>query len=141
VQKRQRWGAHVKGAPDRVDVGWRARATPTPPCRDVFCSRSWGQDSLPGRVCLPAQMMAQAATSESGEWKKSRQFLSPACATTRDGQILHQNGRQHGGEGKCGSVAAAMRPEGVPSNADLRVHTHVHWAPLVGLCTKVLQTA
>jgi hypothetical protein len=39
VQEPQRGGAHVKGAPERVDVGWRARSTPTPPGRNVFLSR------------------------------------------------------------------------------------------------------
>jgi hypothetical protein len=43
VQERQREGAHVKGAPERVDVGWRARSTPTPTGRDVFRSRVRGQ--------------------------------------------------------------------------------------------------
>jgi hypothetical protein len=43
VQERQRGGAHVKGAPERVDAGWRARSTPTPPGRNVFRSRVRGQ--------------------------------------------------------------------------------------------------
>jgi hypothetical protein len=39
VQELQRRGAHVEGVPKMVDVGRRARITPTPPYRNVFRSR------------------------------------------------------------------------------------------------------
>jgi hypothetical protein len=55
---------------------------------------------------------------------------SAALAVTRDGQMPWQHGRQNGSEGKFGSAAAAMRPEGVQSNGDERGHTHVLWAAL-----------
>jgi hypothetical protein len=50
--------AHVKGAPERVVVGWRARATPTLPCRNIVRSKVQGQGSLPGEGSLRAQMIA-----------------------------------------------------------------------------------
>jgi hypothetical protein len=74
VQERQRWGAQVKGAPQRVDVGWRARSTPTPPGRDVFRSRVRDQGSLPDKRCLRSQMIAQAAIREGGGWKGKNQI-------------------------------------------------------------------
>jgi hypothetical protein len=67
VQEWQRAGAHVKAAPERVDVGWRARSTPTPPGRNVFRIRVWGQGCLPGRRSVRVQMIAQAAISEGGQ--------------------------------------------------------------------------
>jgi hypothetical protein len=61
VQERQETGAHVKGAQDRIDADGGARATLTPPGRNVFtagygartasqaeevCERKWS-----GRRC------------------------------------------------------------------------------------------
>jgi hypothetical protein len=87
VQELQRWGAHVKEAPERVDVGWRAESTPTPPSRDFFRSRLRGQGSFPSRRRLRAQMIAQAAISEGGGWNRIKQSLRVAQHTPQPGMV------------------------------------------------------
>jgi hypothetical protein len=87
VQQRQRGGAHVNGAPETVDVGWRARSTPTPPGRNVDRSRVRGQGSLPVRRSLRAQMIAQAAICKGGGRKRIRQLLRGAQHSPQPGMI------------------------------------------------------
>jgi hypothetical protein len=70
VQERQRLGAHAKGASERVDVGWRARSTPTSPGRNIFHSKVRGHGCIPGRRSLRAQMIAQATIREGGGRKR-----------------------------------------------------------------------
>jgi hypothetical protein len=41
VKERQRRGAHVRGMPERVDMGWRARPTPTPRA-ETFSAAGYG---------------------------------------------------------------------------------------------------
>jgi hypothetical protein len=41
VKERQRGGALLKGAPERVDVGWRARSTVSPP-GETFSAAGYG---------------------------------------------------------------------------------------------------
>jgi hypothetical protein len=103
VQERQRWGAQVKGAPQRVDVRWQARSTPTPPGRDVVRSRVRGQGSLPGKRCLRAQMIAKAAIREGGGWKRSRQLLRGAQHTLQPGMV-----RRHSGTGGSTDVKESL---------------------------------
>jgi hypothetical protein len=86
VQELQRGRAHVKGAPEWV-VGWRPRSTPTPPSRDVFLNRVRGQDSLPGRRSLRAQMIAQAAIPEGGGRKRVMQLLRGAQHAPQPGKV------------------------------------------------------
>jgi hypothetical protein len=76
VQERQRGEAHVKGAPERVDVCWRARATPTLPERQIVSSRAPGQGSLLGRGSLRAQMVAHATVVHTHDRVCARQLTS-----------------------------------------------------------------
>jgi hypothetical protein len=135
LQERQRGGAHVKGAPERVDVGWRARSTPTPPGRDVFRSRVRGQGCLPGGRSLRAQMIAKATIREGGGRKRIRQLLRGAQHAPQPGMI-----RCHSSTGGSTEVkgSVGVRPGGVQSIGDERSHTHFHWAAL-DTQTKVLQ--
>jgi hypothetical protein len=73
-----REGAHVQGAPERVDVGWRARSPPTPPGTNVVRSRVWGQGSFPGGGSLRAQMIAESPMREGGRRKRITQLLRGA---------------------------------------------------------------
>jgi hypothetical protein len=91
VQERQRGGAHVKGAPERVDVGWRARSTPTPPGSNVFRMSVRSQGCLPGRRSLRAQMITQAAISEGGQRKRIRQLLRGAQHAPQPGMIRYHS--------------------------------------------------
>jgi hypothetical protein len=103
VQERQRCEAQVKGAPQRVDVGWRARSTPTPPGRDVFRSRVRGQGSLRGRRSLRAQMIAQPAIRNGGGRKRSRQLLRGAQHAPQPGMV-----RRHSSTGGSTEVKGSL---------------------------------
>jgi hypothetical protein len=110
------------------------------PRAETFSAAGHGARAAP-QAEKSASANDRASCNERGLRVEEEQAIAarnPACATTRDGQILDQHGWRHGGEGKCGSVAAAMRPEGVPSNADSQGHTHIHWAAL-DTQTKALQ--
>jgi hypothetical protein len=87
VQERQWRGAHVKGVPERVDVSRRARSTPTTPSRNVFCSRVWGQRSLPRRRSLRAQVIPQATIRERGGRERFRQVLRGAQHALQPGMV------------------------------------------------------
>jgi hypothetical protein len=107
VQERQREGAHVNGAPERVDVGWRARSTP-PLGRDVYRSRIRGQGCLPGRRSLRTQMIVQATIREGGGRKRSRQLLRGAQHAPQPGMV-----RCHSSMGGSTEVKGSLgvRPE------------------------------
>jgi hypothetical protein len=132
VQERQRWGAQVKGAPQRVDVGWRARSTPPPPGRDVV--RSWvrGQGSLSGRRSLRAQMIAQAALERVAGGRGAGNCAEERSTRRNQGWsdaiAARAAARKWRKVWECGCRDAT--PKGVQSSGDERGHMHVHSAAL-----------
>jgi hypothetical protein len=51
VRERQRGGALLKGAPERVDVGWRARSTVSPPGETFSAARYGSRAASQAEVC------------------------------------------------------------------------------------------